>query len=181
MTLEQLSESIPSYAKDLKLNLTSVFNQPELTLQQSWGTAVATALASRNPTLFSAIVGEAQKHLSPEALQGAKAAGAIMGMNNVYYRFQHLVENEKYSAIPARLRMNVMRTHGTDAVDFELWSTATSAVNGCGKCIVAHEKVLQEKGVTPETIAAAVRIASVIHALAAVFDVEALSLSATAF
>ena len=140
MTLEQLSESIPPYAKDLKLNLSSVFNQPELTPQQSWGTAVATALAARNPSLFSAIAGEAEKHLTPEALQGAKAAGAIMGMNNIYYRFQHLVENEKYTTIPARLRMNVMRTHGTDPVDFELWSTAVSAVNGCGKCIVTHRE-----------------------------------------
>jgi lipoyl-dependent peroxiredoxin subunit D len=180
MTLEQLSEAIPPYAKDLKLNLTSVFNQPELTPQQSWGTAVATALASRNPSLFNAIATEAQKHLSPEAFQGAKAAGAIMGMNNIYYRFQHLVENEKYSSIPARLRMNVMRTHGTDPVDFELWSTAVSAVNGCGKCIIAHEKVLQEKGVTPETIAASIRIASVMHALAAILDVEALSSPAAA-
>ena len=180
MTLEQLSESIPPYAKDLKLNLSSVFNQPELTAQQSWGTAVATALAARNASLFSAVAGEAEKHLTPEALQGAKAAGAIMGMNNIYYRFQHLVENEKYTTIPARLRMNVMRTHGTDPVDFELWSTAVSAVNGCGKCIVAHEKVLLEKGVTPETIAASIRIASVIHALAAILDVEELSSTATA-
>ena len=46
-----------------------------------------------------------------------------------------------------------MRGHGTDPVDFELWSTAVSAVNGCGKCIIAHEKNLQEKGVTPEIIA----------------------------
>ena len=80
MTLEQLSEAIPPYAKDLKLNLTSVFNQPELTPQQSWGTAVATALASRNPSLFDAIAAEAQKHLSPEAFHGAKAAAAIINL-----------------------------------------------------------------------------------------------------
>ncbi len=180
MTLEQLTEAIPSYAKDLKLNLSSVLNQAELTPQQSWGTAVAMAFASRNSSLYGAIVDEAQKYISPEALQGAKAAAAIMGMNNIYYRFQHLVENEKYSIIPARLRMNIMRGHGTDPVDFELWSTAVSAVNGCGKCIIAHENNLQEKGVTPESIAASIRIASVIHALAAIFDVEAVSIPASA-
>ena len=175
MMLEQISEALPGYAKDLKLNLSSVFNQPELTAQQTWGTAVAAALASRNPGLYRAILTEAEKNLSPEALEGAKAAAAVMGMNNIYYRFQHLVENEKYSTIPARLRMNVMRTHGTDPVDFELWSTAVSAVNGCGKCIVAHEKVLQSKGITVETIAASVRIASVLHAVAAVLDAENLN------
>ena len=176
MTLEQISEVLPSYAKDLKLNLSSVFNQAELTAQQTWGTALATALASRNPVLYRAILAEAEKNLSPEAIEGAKAAGAIMGMNNIFYRFQHLVENEKYSTIPARLRMNVMRTHGgADPVDFELWSTAVSAVNGCGKCMASHEKVLQSKGVAVESITASVRIASVLHAVASVLDAEGLA------
>jgi alkyl hydroperoxide reductase subunit D len=172
VSLEQISDSIPAYAKDLRLNLSSVLAQTELTIQQTWGTAVATAHAARNPSLYRAISVEAEKHLSKEALEAAKSAAAIMGMNNIYYRFQHLAENEKYATIPARLRMNVIRTHGTDPLDFELWCTAVSAVNGCGKCIVAHEKVLLEKGVAAETIIAAVRIASVIHATATVLDAE---------
>jgi len=93
-----------------------------------------------------------------------------MGMNNIFYRFRHLSTNEKYGAIPARLRMQVIRTHGSDPVDFELWCLAVSAINGCGVCVDSHEKVLREKGVGEETILAAVRIASVIHALAAVMD-----------
>lgn len=171
-SLEQISDSIPAYAKDLRLNLSSVLAQTELTAQQIWGTAIATALAARNASLYSAISAEAEKRLSKEALEGAKSAAAVMGMNNIYYRFQHLAQNEKYATIPTRLRMNVIRTHGTDPLDFELWCTAVSAVNGCGKCIVAHEKVLLEKGVNAETIVAAVRIASVIHAIAAVLDAE---------
>lgn len=172
MTLEQISEALPGYAKDLKLNLSSVLNQAELTTQQIWGTAVATAMASRNPDLYRAILREAEKNLSAEVLEGAKAAGAIMGMNNIFYRFQHLVENERYSTIPTRLRMNIIRTHRAAPVDFELWCTAVSAVNGCGKCIVAHEKVLQSKGVSTETVTASVRIAAVLHAIASVLDVE---------
>ncbi len=93
-----------------------------------------------------------------------------MGMNNVFYRFQHLSSNEKYSTMPARLRMNVMRTHGVESLDFELWCLAVSAINGCGKCIDAHEKVVREKGATEETILAVVRVASVIHGLARVLD-----------
>jgi alkyl hydroperoxide reductase subunit D len=172
VTLEQLQESIPSYAKDLKLNLSSLLRQTELTPQQTWGTAVASALAAGNNDVYSALLDEARKHLSPEALEGAKAAAAIMGMNNVFYRFQHLVEKEKYNTIPTRLRMNVIRQHGADPVDFELWSLAVSAVNGCGKCITSHERVLIEKGVNEETITAAIRIASVISAIAAIFNVE---------
>jgi alkyl hydroperoxide reductase subunit D len=165
--MEQLLSSIPEYAKDLKLNLQTVVKQQELTEQQTWGTVVACAIASRNPGVSAALLAEAQSHLQPVALEAAKGAAAVMGMNNIFYRFQHLSEHEKYSTMPARLRMNIMRTHGSDPLDFELWCIAVSAINGCGKCIVAHDKVLREKGIPEETIIAAVRIASVVHAVSA--------------
>jgi alkyl hydroperoxide reductase subunit D len=165
--MEQLLSSIPEYAKDLKLNLQTVLKQPDLTEQQTWGTAVACALASRNPSVISALLTEAESHLQPVALEAAKGAAAIMGMNNIFYRFQHLSEHEKYSTLPARLRMNIIRTHGSDPVDFELWCLAVSAVNGCGKCITAHDRTLRERGLSEEAVIAAVRIASVIYAVAA--------------
>jgi alkyl hydroperoxide reductase subunit D len=165
--MEQLLSSIPDYAKDLKLNLQTVLKQAELTEQQTWGTVVACALASRNPLVIDALLAAAAPHLQPVAMEAAQSAAAIMGMNNIFYRFQHLSEHEKYSTMPARLRMNVMRTHGSDPLDFELWCLAVSAINGCGKCITAHDRVLREKGVSEETVIAAVRIASVVHAVSA--------------
>jgi alkyl hydroperoxide reductase subunit D len=173
MSLEKLAQILPDYAKDLKLNLSTVMRQSELTPQQAWGTAVASALASRNPALIDAVFADAAGQVSPETINAAKTAAALMGMNNIYYRFLHLVGNEKYSTIPARLRMNGMRTHGADHNDFELWSTAVSAINGCGACVASHASALASRGVTEETIAAAVRIASVLHAIAAVLDTEA--------
>ena len=171
--MEELYTGFPDYARDLKLNLQNVLKQPELTPQQTWGTAVASAIASRNSPLTAAIVKEAANHLAPEALHASKAAAAVMGMNNIYYRFQHLSGNEGYSQIPARLRMQAIRSHGSDPVDFELWCTAVSAINGCGVCVGSHEKVLREKGVSEEVIVAAIRIASVIHGAAGVLDAEA--------
>lgn len=173
MNTEALLETIPGYAKDLKLNLQSLLKQVELSEQQTWGTAVAAAIASRNSQLTETLLAEGERHLSPEAFHGAKSAAAIMGMNNVYYRFTHMVPGEKYPTIPARLRMNVLRTHGTDPIDFELWCVAVSAINNCQSCVVSHERALLEKGVTEQTIAASVRLAAVVHALAAVFDAEA--------
>jgi lipoyl-dependent peroxiredoxin subunit D len=173
MSIEILSERLPDYAKDLKLNLSSLIRQTGITEQQLWGTAVASAMACGNAEVIREIVPEAAKHLSPEALKAAKAAAAIMGMNNVYYRFTHLTKNPKYGTIPARLRMNIIRGHGVDQIDFELWCTAVSAINGCGACVDSHEAVIRSKGVEEETIAAAVRLASVIHAIAAVLTAEA--------
>lgn len=171
-------DTVPAYAKDLKLNLSSVMQQPDLTPQQAWGSALACAMAARNPQLLAAIAHEAATHLSPEAVEAAKAAAAIMGMNNVFYRFHHLTSNEKYATMPARLRMNVLRTHGIAHVDFELFCLAVSAINACDKCVDSHEKVVREKGLAEENVLAVVRIASVLHALASVLDAEAVLVSA---
>ncbi len=139
------------------------------------GTVVASAIATRNPELTAAALKEGAKQLSTQALEAAKAAASVMGMNNIYYRFLHLSSNEKYSTIPARLRMNVIRTHGIDHNDFEVWSLAVSAINGCGKCLDSHEKVVRDKGVSEETVLAVVRVASVIHAIGPVLDAERVS------
>src|ERR1700733_9212031 len=173
MSIDTLIDGLPNYAKDLKLNYSTLVRQNiELTAQQLWGTVVASAIATRNDQLTEAAFEEGARHLTPQALEAAQAAAAVMGMNNIYYRFLHLSSNEKYGTMPARLRMNVMRTHGVDHNDFELWSLAVSAINGCGKCVDSHEKVVRDKGVSEETILAVVRIASIMHAIGPVLEAE---------
>jgi len=112
----------------------------------------------------------ARAELDEAGITGAKAAAAVMGMNNVYYRFVHLVGDADYQTMPARLRMNVMANPGIDKLDFELYSLAVSAVNGCGLCIESHEKLLRKHEVSREAIQSAVRIAAVIHAVARVLE-----------
>src|ERR1700733_4865591 len=173
MQLDQLIDGLPAYAKDLKLNYSSLVRQnTELTPQQLWGTVVASAFVTRNPELTAAAIEEGAAILSPQALEAAKAAAAVMEMNNIYYRFLHLASNEKYGTMPARLRMNVMRTHGVDHIDFELWGLAVSAINGCGKGVDSHEKVVREKGASEKTVLAVIRVASVLHAIGGVLDAE---------
>lgn len=174
MSLDTLIESLPSSARDLKLNYSSlVRNNTELTPQQLWGTVVAGAIAARSGPLTAAALEAAQAQLSAQALEAARTAATVMGMNNIFYRFQHLSSNPKYSSMGARLRMNGLRGHGVEEVDFELWSLAVSAINGCGKCVDAHERVVREKGATEELVLAVVRVAAVIHALGVAIDAAA--------
>lgn len=173
MSIEALKNRLPEYAKDLKLNLSSLAAEPALTEQQRAGTFVASAIAARNPEVTAAVVAEFGPKLPPEALTAAKAAAAIMAMNNIYYRFTHLAESPDYKTMPAKLRMNVIAKPGVEKVDFELWSLAVSAINGCGMCIDSHEKIVRHGGLTAEAVQAAVRIAAVVHAVAATLDGEA--------
>ena len=180
MSLESLKLQLPDYAKDLKLNLSSLASETVLSEQQKAGAFVASALASRNSAVSQALIAEFAPRLSPEALTAAKAAAAIMAMNNIYYRFTHLSSAPEYKTLPAKLRMNVMAKPGVEKVDFELWSLAVSAINGCGMCVDSHEKVLREHGVTAEQVQAAVRIAAVVHAVAATLDGETVGRSTSA-
>jgi lipoyl-dependent peroxiredoxin subunit D len=173
MNLSDLLETVPPYARDLKLNFSTLTQQTDLNEQQIWGTVVGYAVASRNPELTQTLLAEASGHLSPSTLEAAKGAAAIMGMNhNIYHRFLHLTSNSNYQTLPARLRMNILRSHGVDHVDFELWCAAVSAINGCAACVDSHEQVIRKQGLSEQAVLAAIRIAAVVHGLAAVLDAE---------
>ena len=172
MTIETVREMLPEYAKDLRLNLSSLMRDSTLNEQQLYGTMLACALASGNATLIRHVHEDASEKLSPEALNAAKAAASIMGMNNIYYRFVHLASHADYKTMPAKLRMNIIGNPGIDKVDFELFSIAVSAINGCGMCIESHDAVLRKAGVKADAIQTAVRVASVLHAIARTLDGE---------
>lgn len=173
MSIESLKNALPEYAKDIKLNLSSLAGDETLSAQQLWGCFLASALASRNPVVIRAIAPVAKENLSEAAYNAAQAAAAVMAQNNVYYRFVHLASAKDYKTLPAKLRMNVMANPGVEKADFELWSLAVSAINGCGMCIDSHEAELRKHGLSTEQVQTAVRVASTVHAAACVLDGEA--------
>ncbi len=172
MSLDALKNAVPEYAKDLKLNLSSLARETILDDQKKWGTFLASAHATGVPAVVKAIEAEVAGKLSSNAISGAKSAAAIMGMNNVYYRFVHLVSAKDYKTLPAKLRMNAIASPGVDKADFELWSLAVSAINGCGLCIDSHETELRRHGISAEQIQTAVRIAQTVNAISAVLGAE---------
>jgi len=168
MSLREFAESLPDYAKDIRLNLNSLAGDQTLNDQRKYGLLLTTAHGSGYKPLVEAAEAECAPKLSPEAANAARAAAAIMAMNNVYYRFTHLASNKEYGTLPAKLRMNVIGAPGIDKADFELFCLAVSAQNGCGMCIDAHEKVLKGHGVPADVIQAAARVGAVMTAAATV-------------
>jgi alkyl hydroperoxide reductase subunit D len=176
MSLTEIKSSIPDHARDLRLNLDSVLTEtgaPGLTQKQIGLVALASAIASRHEPLVAAVTAEAAQHASVQELDGARTAAAIMAMNNVYYRFTHLVEDKEYATLRAGLRMNAMANPGCDKLDFELCSLAVSAINGCGMCMDSHEKTLRKHDVSAQAVQSAVRIAAVVHAAAVTLEQSA--------
>lgn len=168
-TLETLRDALPDFAKDIRLNLGTVLTPegaPELSVTQIFSVALASAYATRNANVMQAISSEAALNLSEAEITSAKAAASVMAMNNVYYRFLHLVGDAEFKTMPAKLRMNVIANPGVPKIDFELMSLAVSAINGCGMCIEAHTHELLKQGASKLAIQSTVRIAAVISAAA---------------
>lgn len=170
MSIDELKGRIPDFAKDVRLNLSSMMSDETLGDQTKLGLFLACAVATRNPLVTSHFEAIAIEKLTQGAVSAAKAAASLMAMNNVYYRFLHLASNKEYGPMPARLRMNVIGNPGVERTDFELWSLAVSAMNGCGACIDAHEKVLQDAGIAATTIQTAVRFAAIIQSVAVAIE-----------
>ncbi|AYF29261.1 carboxymuconolactone decarboxylase family protein [Micromonospora tulbaghiae] len=173
MGLDVIKAGLPEYAKDIRLNLGSTITTSTLKPEQAWGTALACAVAARNPVVLREIAAEAAGHLTPEAVEAAKGAAAVMAMNNVYYRAKHLIGDEQYASLPARLRMQIIARPGVEKTDFELWCLAVSAITGCGVCLESHEKTLRAAGFSREQVHEGLRIAAVVHAAAVTLDAEA--------
>lgn len=173
MSLDTVRDAIPAYAKDISLNVGSLASETTLSDQQKWGAFLASAYAVGVPLVVKSVEAAATAAgLSPEAVSAAKSAAAIMGMNNVYYRSLHLMKNKEYGTLPAKLRMNVLANPGVDKVDFELWCTAVSAINGCGMCLDSHEVELRKHGATAAQVQTALRIGAVVNAASRVIAGE---------
>lgn len=171
--LELLRASLPEEAKDIKLNLSAVLTGPStLTPAQRWGIVVACAAATRNAELRDAALADAAAHVDEKVIADGKAAAIVMAMNNVFYRFRHMVGKESYAQKPARLRMNRLAQPATNKVDFELFCLAVSAINACELCIGAHEKVVVEGGLTEDHVHEAVRIAATLQATAVALELR---------
>jgi alkyl hydroperoxide reductase subunit D len=170
--LDALRDAVPEPARDTKLNLQAVLGPGalgapgNLTAAQRWGVAVATAAASRNAALLEAVLRDAAAEVEPAVVEDALAAASLMAMNNVYYRFRHMVGKDSYGDLPARLRMNRLARPAGSKVDFELFALAVSAINGCESCVQAHEKTVLEGGLTEAHVNDAIRIAATIHGVA---------------
>ncbi len=169
MNMETLRDSLPSFAKDTKLNLGIVLTPEgaaDLSHNQIYGVALSAAYCVGNTQLIDAILAESQGILSAAEIEAAKAAATIMAMNNIYYRFTYMARDKEYGKMPAKLRMNIIGNPGIAKVDFELYSLSVSIINGCGMCVDAHVHEVEKAGITKFGIQSVARIAAVINATA---------------
>lgn len=172
--LETLLNSMPDYARDVKINLQTLLSPENSTLSQKqiFGAALASAYATKEKTLIKILQNEAQNILSKDEQKAAQTAASLMAMNNIYYRFSHISADKEYSQMPAGLRMRGILDHGIEKVDFEIFSLAVSIINGCGMCIDAHANQLLKHGLSKLQVQMTAKIAAVINSAAQVLTIQ---------
>jgi alkyl hydroperoxide reductase subunit D len=161
LTLLEKGES--RYLRDMKLNLSSTLTSDHLSPKECGLLGLSTAINNNNTLLTAFFTRYAEEQGATPAETGeAAGCASLLASNNVFYRFRHFTQKEKYGQVPARIRMQLMMKPVTGKEFFELMSLAISAVNGCEMCVNAHEDSLIKMGTTEERIFDAVRIASLV-------------------
>jgi lipoyl-dependent peroxiredoxin subunit D len=165
-SLDLLEEGKSRYLADLKINFKNSFESEFLSKKEINLLGVALAVNASNGILRDFFKRKAESEgAKAEEIAEAVACTSLLSANNVFYRFRHFLNKEKYNEIPARIKMNIMARPVNGKEFFELISLAVSAVNGCEMCVKSHEASLIELGSKEERIFEAVRLASVITSL----------------
>jgi alkyl hydroperoxide reductase subunit D len=164
----QLQESIPEFAKDIKLNLDAVINRSEIDPEYALHIAIASAFATGNSKLLAFLVANSTDELEKNAALGA---GAVMAQNNVWYPYSRKSHNEEFRQVNGQLRMNIIGSHGgTTKAKFESYALAASIIGKCDYCVSGHFDLLKNEGYTNEQLRDIGRIAATINALAKILN-----------
>jgi lipoyl-dependent peroxiredoxin subunit D len=162
-----------SVRKDLNNNLQKLLESGEFTKQEAAALLVGCGQSLKLDSVVQYGV-ELMKaaDFSSDQITEAKESAAIMGMNNIYYRFRHLLKDgqgaehaENYKM--TGLRMTSLAKPHLGKELFELLAFAISCINGCGMCINAHEVELRKHNVEINKIHNAARLAAVLKGISA--------------
>lgn len=166
--VDQIKDTIPDYAKDTRLNIDAVVKRSTLASEEAEAVALAAAFATGNTKLWTWMQSQIADQKEAEA---AITAASLMAMNNVWYPYVEMADDENLKGLPAQLRMNAIATHGgTTKARFEAYSLSASIVGKCHFCVKAHYETLKAEGYTVEQLRDIGRIASVITALSRVLN-----------
>lgn len=167
----KLAETENRYLRDLKINLQNALKSDHLSAKETALIGYAIAVNNKNAALqdfFNALAME--QEASEAEIAEMAACASLLAANNVFYRFRHFMGKESYEHMPARIKMTIMMQPIVGKEFFELVSLAVSAVNGCEKCVTAHEHSVLQLGATEQRIFDAIRLTSVIASFDRIFN-----------
>ena len=153
--------------KDLKTNLEKYVLSENLTDEEIALLMISLSKVFRNNTLNQfALEFADQLNIDNNIIEEAKQIPGINGMLNSYHKFRHYIEvndkNASYEYGSVGLKMGILSKPLMNPGTFEIIFISISIINGCEKCVIAHENHATHMGVSRNKIHDAVRIASIL-------------------
>src|SRR5690606_24850161 len=107
--LELLNAVDYKYLRDLKLNFNSTLTSENLSEKECGLIGLSIAANNQNAILIEFYKSYAAKFdATDDEIAEAISCASLLASNNVFYRFRHFTGKEKYTQIPARIRMQLM-------------------------------------------------------------------------
>lgn len=169
--LNLIKSRIPDYAKDIRLNIDGTIARSSLEGNDAVGVALAAAFAAKSTVIIEAI--KSSGAITPEEINAALTAAALMGMNNVWYPYVEMADDADLKTQAAQLRMNAYATNGgVDKRRFEMYALSASIIGKCHFCVKSHFELLKKEGMSTTQLRDVGRIAAVVNAAAQVISAE---------
>lgn len=163
---EALANTEHRFLKDMKVNVSNAFTYANLTSKESYLLALAVAINDKQPVFIESFMQLAKdENTTDEEIAEVYACVSLLNTNNVFYRFRHFIKKEYYETSPAGIKMSIMMNPVLGKEFFELISLAVSALNGCERCVNAHEESLVKLGTDQVRVYDAIRLAAIIRGL----------------
>lgn len=161
--LTLIKNQIPDFAKDIRLNIDSTIARSSLEGSDAIGVALAAAFAAKSEVLVNIIKNSGE--LAQEQINAALTASSLMGMNNIWYPFVEMADDEDLKSQGAQLRMNAYANNGgVDKKHFEMYALSASVIGKCHFCVKSHFDLLRKEGMSTTQLRDVGRIAAVINA-----------------
>jgi lipoyl-dependent peroxiredoxin subunit D len=163
--LNAIKDQIPEYAKDIRLNIDGVIARSSLAPEDALGVALAAAFAAKSKIMVDIF----KANMPAAEANAALTAAALMGMNNAWYPFVEMANDEDLKTQRAELRMNAYAASGgVEKKKFEAYALSASIVGKCHFCVGSHYELLKKEGLSTQQLRDIGRIAAVVNAAALV-------------
>ncbi len=164
--LRRITNSESRYAKDLKANLQQALKNNELSPKESAFIGLSVSVNDRSNAGIDVFTALSKKHgATNDEITEVYSCTSLLAMNNVFYKFRHMVDKEFYSKSPAGIKMSVVGKPVLGKEFFELLSLVVSALNGCEQCIKSHENSILKHGCSEARVYEAIKSASIFRGL----------------
>mgnify|MGYP001238141314 CR=1 FL=1 len=165
-TIKDLKNAIPEFAKDIKLNFSSLIMNSDYDEELVYGCAYASTLTIGNDEIIKVFHNECEKRFGLKFIESIKSTVIIMTLNNQWYKYRDSMPTAEMKIASQKMRVNIMATGaGLDKTLFESISLCISAINGCSFCVKAHSNLLLDNKMNKEYVLNIGRISSVISAI----------------